>query len=35
VLLVGVGAAFFGEAVTPIKLIGVALCLAGVTLLQR
>ena len=35
VLLVAVGAAFFGEAVTPVKLIGVALCLAGVTLLQQ
>jgi len=35
VLLVAVGATFFGEAVTPIKLIGVVLCLAGVTLLQR
>ena len=35
VLLVAVGAAFFGEAVTPIKLFGVVLCLAGVTLLQR
>jgi drug/metabolite transporter (DMT)-like permease len=35
VLLVAVGAAFFGEAVTPIKLIGVVLCLAGVLLLQR
>jgi drug/metabolite transporter (DMT)-like permease len=35
VLLVGVGAAFFGETVTPIKLIGVVLCLLGVTLLQR
>ena len=35
VLLVAVGAAFFGEAITPIKLIGVVLCLAGVTLLQR
>jgi len=35
VLLVGVGAAFFGEAVTTIKVVGVLLCLAGVTLLQR
>jgi multidrug transporter EmrE-like cation transporter len=35
VLLVGIGATFFGEPLTPIKLIGVVLCLAGVTLLQR
>jgi multidrug transporter EmrE-like cation transporter len=35
VLLVAVGAAFFGEAITPIKLIGVVLCLGGVTLLQQ
>jgi len=35
VLLVAVGATFFGEAVTPIKLIGVLMCLLGVILLQR
>ena len=35
VLLVGVGATFFGEAVTPMKVAGVLLCLLGVTLLQR
>jgi multidrug transporter EmrE-like cation transporter len=35
VLLVAVGAAFFGEAITPIRLIGVVLCLVGVTLLQQ
>ena len=35
VLLVGVGATFFGEAVTPIKLVGVLMCLLGVILLQR
>ena len=35
VLLVAVGAAFFGEAITPTKLVGVMLCLAGVTLLQQ
>lgn len=35
VLLVGVGAVFFGEAFTPAKAIGVLLCLAGISLLQR
>jgi drug/metabolite transporter (DMT)-like permease len=35
VLLVAVGATFFGEAVTPLKVIGVLLCLLGVILLQR
>jgi multidrug transporter EmrE-like cation transporter len=34
VLLLAVGASIFGEPVTPIKVIGVLLCLAGVTLLQ-
>lgn len=34
VLLVAAGALFFGEPVTPVKLLGVALCLAGVTMLQ-
>ena len=35
VLLVAVGATFFGETVTTLKVIGVLLCLLGVTLLQR
>ena len=35
VLLVVAGAAIFGEPLTIAKAIGVLLCLAGVTLLQR
>ena len=35
VLLVGVGTAFFSEPITPVKALGVALCLAGLALLQR
>lgn len=35
VLLLAVGALMFHEAVTPTKAIGIALCLAGIALLQR
>jgi multidrug transporter EmrE-like cation transporter len=35
VLLVPVGALLFGEAITFVKVIGVVLCLIGVSLLQR
>jgi multidrug transporter EmrE-like cation transporter len=35
VLLVGVGTAFFSEPITFVKALGVALCLAGIALLQR
>jgi multidrug transporter EmrE-like cation transporter len=35
VLLVAIGASFFGEPITFLKLAGVVLCLAGVFLLQR
>jgi drug/metabolite transporter (DMT)-like permease len=35
VLLVPIGALMFGEAITPVRVIGVALCLIGVTLIQR
>ncbi|HMF94885.1 MAG TPA: hypothetical protein VKE96_11345 [Vicinamibacterales bacterium] len=35
VLLVAVGATFFGETLSTLKVIGVLLCLLGVTLLQR
>jgi drug/metabolite transporter (DMT)-like permease len=35
ILLMPIGAAMFGEPITAIKVAGVALCLLGVTLLQR
>jgi multidrug transporter EmrE-like cation transporter len=35
VLLIPIGAAVFGEAVTAVRVAGVILCLLGVTLLQR
>ncbi len=35
VLLVGLGSVWFGEAFTLVKVVGVLLCLAGVSLLQR
>jgi drug/metabolite transporter (DMT)-like permease len=35
VLLVPIGALMFGEAITLVRIIGVALCLIGVTLIQR
>ena len=35
VLLVPIGALLFGEAITLVRVIGVALCLIGVSLLQR
>jgi multidrug transporter EmrE-like cation transporter len=35
ILLVGVGAALFDEALTPVKAAGVILCLVGIALLQR
>ena len=35
VLLVPLGALIFGEAITVVKVIGIALCLIGVSLLQR
>jgi multidrug transporter EmrE-like cation transporter len=35
VLLIPIGAAVFGEAITAIRIAGVILCLLGVTLLQR
>jgi drug/metabolite transporter (DMT)-like permease len=35
VLLVPIGALMFGEAITLVRVIGVALCLIGVSLIQR
>jgi multidrug transporter EmrE-like cation transporter len=35
VLLVPVGALLFGEPITVVRLVGVVLCLLGVSLLQR
>ena len=35
VLLVALGSVWFGEAFTLVKIVGVLLCLAGVTLLQH
>ena len=35
VLLVPIGALMFGEAITVVRVIGVALCLIGVSLIQR
>jgi drug/metabolite transporter (DMT)-like permease len=35
ILLMPIGAAIFGEPITAIKVAGVVLCLAGVSLLQR
>ena len=35
VLLVPIGALLFGEAITLVRIIGVALCLIGVSLIQR
>src|SRR5262245_55302246 len=35
VLLMPIGAAFFGEPITAIKMAGVVLCLLGLSLLQR
>jgi hypothetical protein len=35
VLLLPVGAALFGEAITAVRIVGVLLCLLGLTLLQK
>jgi multidrug transporter EmrE-like cation transporter len=35
VLLLAVGAMMFHEAITPARALGIALCLAGIVLLQR
>jgi drug/metabolite transporter (DMT)-like permease len=35
VLLVPIGALLFGEAITPVRVVGVVLCLIGVSLIQR
>ena len=35
ILLMPIGAAFFGESITAIKVAGVVLCLLGLSLLQR
>jgi multidrug transporter EmrE-like cation transporter len=35
VLLLPIGAALFGETITTVRVVGVILCLLGVTLLQR
>jgi multidrug transporter EmrE-like cation transporter len=35
VLLIPIGAAVFGEAITAVRVAGVVLCLVGLSLLQR
>jgi len=35
VLLIPIGAGFFGEPITPVRVAGIVLCLLGISLIQR